>query len=102
MGRTSAPPSVKLKPSVLPESGPHVVTPIFVARSTADGTVTNSSVLTAGILMELPSAVRTVVCPWNWLSKLLGHHWWPGTSCQHEGTSSMKVPGAHPLRKDAA
>src|SRR5438128_54764 len=102
IGRTSAPPSVSDRPGDLPESGPQVVMPIFVARSIAAGTPRNSSALTAGMLIELPSADRTVVLPWNWLSKLLGHHWWPGWSCQHVGTSSIGVPGAQPLRNDAA
>ena len=75
IGRTSAPPSVRLRPSVLPESGPQVVMPMRVARSTAVGTDTNSSVFTAGMLIELPSAVRAVIRPWNWLSKFDGHHW---------------------------
>src|ERR1044071_4298884 len=101
IGRTSAPPRVRLRPSVLPESGPQVVMPIFVARSTAEGTVTNSSAFTAGMLIELPSADRTVVWPWNWLSKLFGHHLWPGASSQHVGTSSIDVPGAQPFRNDA-
>src|SRR5450631_1875907 len=101
MGRISAPPSVRLRPSVLPESGPQVVIPIFAARSAAEGTLTYSSVLTAGMFSELPSALRSVVFPWNWLSKLLGHHCVP-LSGQHVATSSIGVPGAQPLRNDAA
>src|SRR5919199_5636799 len=100
-GRTSAPPSTRLRPRFLPESGPQVVMPILVARSTAAGTPTYSSVLTAGMLIELPSAVRSVIWPWNWLSKFDGHHWWPGASSQHVGWSSIDVPGAQPLRKAA-
>ena len=102
IGFTSAPPSVRLSPSVLPESWPQVVIPIRVPRSTAEGTDTNSSVFTAGMLIEFPSADRTVVCPWNWLSKLVGHHWCPGWSSQHVGLSSIEVPGAQPFKNDVA
>ena len=69
----------------LPESGAQVVMPILAPISTADSTPTKSSVLTAGMLSELPSALRTVVRPWKMLSKLAGHHWLPGVSRQHVG-----------------
>src|SRR5579863_5081318 len=36
---------------------------------------TYARVFTAGILSELPNALRTFVGPWKILSKLDGHHW---------------------------
>ena len=59
--------------------------PNFVPMSTALSTPTKSSVLTAGMLSELPSALRRVVWPWKMLSKLPGHHLWVGVSFQHVG-----------------
>src|SRR4051794_16331863 len=85
IGLTSAPPSVRLKPNVLPASGAHDVMPILVPVSIALSTPTKSSVLTAGIFSELPSALRMVVWPWKMLSKLPGHQEWVGVSFQHVG-----------------
>src|SRR5919197_6197612 len=97
-GLISAPPSVRLRPNVFSESGPQVLIPILVPCSTTFGTPAKSRVLTAGILSELPRALRTVVRPWNLPSKLTGHHWWTGLSRQQVGASSIGVPGAQPFR----